>query len=458
MHAQREGRGGSYQFRPIVGVNLASFALIFESSALTVALPALAREWRASMGTMQWVADASLLTTALLLLFAGRLSDEKGTRRVMRLGLIGAVACSIGASLTPGPIWLIAIRLVQGACVALIVPGTLGLLRLFIRDREERLRAMTWWSGISIAASGAGPIVGGVIVDAGAWRAIFVVPAVLSMAAWWCLRQREADTPVQSHCVRAEHGGEGGAALGRRGLLPAALLKDRVFIASNLASGTVYFAVYGLSFALATSLPESLSSSSLRTGLYMTAPAVLILLLASPIARVGGGERRWWFAAIGSLICSAGLLVLAGVMEQATPLMLVALTAVIGVGFALTLGPLDALMMDRPSPEHSNTASAVGHITARVAGFSAIALGGAITVSGWLALAGAAIAALMAVMPPAVAAREDTHGGLVDEQEQQRESGAIQGRWARAAGRASSSARGQASLEARAGGDGTHGI
>jgi MFS family permease len=388
--------------RVIVGVNLASFALIFESSALTVALPALAREWRAPIGTIQWVADASLLTSALLLLFAGRLSDEQGTRRVMRLGLIGTAVCAIAASLAPAAGWLITVRLIQGACVALVVPGTLGLLRLFIPEDKDRLRAMTWWSGISIAGSAAGPIAGGLIVDADAWRMIFALPALLSIVAWWCLRQRKGDAPAQSHCAsgadRDGRSGQGGRALGRRPLLPIALLKDRAFLASNLASGCVYFAVYGLSFALATSLPQSLSTSSLRTGLYMTPPAVVMLVLASPVARVSAGERGWWFAAIGASICAAGLFALAAVVEQATPLIVVAITALIGAGFALTLGPLDALMMQRPSPENSNAASAFGHVTARVAGFSAIAFGGALTASASIALMGAAIAGLTAVV------------------------------------------------------------
>jgi MFS transporter, DHA2 family, methylenomycin A resistance protein len=411
--------------RAIIGVNLASFALIFESSALTVALPELAREWQASMGTIQWVADASLLTTALLLLFAGRLSDEHGTRRVMRLGLMGTAACAIAAALAPGAGWLIAVRLIQGACAALVVPGTLGLLRLFIPVGEERLRAMTWWSAISIAASGAGPIAGGLSVDANAWRAIFALPGLLSVGAWWCLRQREGDAPLQSHCERradrhraegaqaaaldlrqpeglrpGEHAGQSGGgarALGRRGLLPVGLLKDHAFLASNLASGSLYFAVYGLSFALATSLPKSLSSSSLQTGLYMTMPAVMMLALASPVARVSTGGRGWWFAAIGASLCAMGLFALAATAEQATPLSVVAITALVGVGFALALGPLDALMMERASPEDSNAASAFGHVTARVAGFSAIALGGAISASASAALVGAAVAGLMAV-------------------------------------------------------------
>ena len=412
--------------RVIAGVNLASFALIFESSALTVAVPALAREWRAPMTTMEWVADASLLTSALLLLFAGRLSDEKGTRRVMRLGLIGTAACAVAASLAPAAGWLITVRLIQGACVALVVPGTLGLLRLFIQEDEERLRAMTWWSGISIAGSAAGPIAGGLIVDAGAWRLIFVLPTLLSIAAWWCLRQRTGDAPAQSHCLsgadragrrgrqasisghrqraglrggqRGGRIGEAGRTPGARALLPMALLKDPAFVASNVVSGSVYFAVYGLSFALATSLPESLSPSSLQTGLYMMAPALVMLVLASPVSRVSAGNRGWWFAAAGASICAAGLFALAAVVEQATPLSVFAITTLIGLGFALTLGPLDALMMQRPSPEDSNTASAFGHVTARVAGFMAIAIGGAMTASAWIALAGAAIAGLMAVM------------------------------------------------------------
>jgi MFS family permease len=420
------GRLQAGRRRVVAGVNLASFALIFESSALTVAVPAIAREWRASMATMQWVADASLLTSALLLLVAGRLSDEKGTRRMMRLGLIGTASCAIAASLTAASEWLITVRLIQGACAALVIPGTLGLLRLFIPEDEPRLRAMTWWSAICISGGAAGPIAGGLMVDAGAWRAIFGLPALLSLIAWWCLRQRDGDVPPQSHCEsdadRDEHRLQDGRAIGRRALIPIALLTDRAFVASNLASGSVYFAVYGLSFALATSLPESLAPSTLRTGLYMTAPAVVMLVLASPVARVGAGDRGWWFAAIGGSICAAGLFMLAPILELARPLMVAAVTALIGVGFALTLGPLDALMMSRASPENSNAASAFGHVAARIAGFSAIAAGGAITASASIALAGAAIAGLMAVMP------RDRAGAVADRHHSPVRGGARRGR------------------------------
>jgi sugar phosphate permease len=397
---------------PVVGVNLASFALIFESSALTVALPALAREWQAAASSVQWIADASLLTAALLLPFAGRWSDQLGTRRVMRVGLLGAIACALAAAMAPSSGWMIAIRLVQGAFAALVIPGTLGLLRLFIRDEEERLRAMSWWTGISLAGSAAGPIVGGLLVDAGVWRGLFALPALLALAAWWCLRVREED--------EAREGGEAPSTCDRDrerqpALLPLALLKDRAFLASNIASASVYFAVYGLSFALATTLPAALSSSSsassaLGTGFYMAPPAIVMILLASPVSRVSTGDRGWWFAAAGAAMCSAGLFLLAGVIEDASPLTLIMTTAFIGVGFALTLGPLDALMMARASPEDSNSASAFGHVMARAAGFSAIALGGSLTAGAVMALIGAGTAALMSIAGGVAVRRASSYG------------------------------------------------
>jgi MFS family permease len=372
----------------VIGVNLASFALILESSALTVALPVLAREWRASASAQRWILDASLLTTALLLFFAGRLSDAKGTRRIMRLGLVGVAACAVAAAFAWSPRWLIAIRLIQGACAALVIPGTLGLLRLLIPDDEDRLRAMAWWSAITIGASAAGPIAGGLIVDAVGWRAIFALPALLSMIAWWCLRVRGSS--------RRDSDGECNRALPALSML----LKDRAFLASNVASGSLYFAVYGLSFALATKLPESLSSSSLQTGLYMAPPAMMMLALASPVAYISSPAGRWRSAVVGAAVCAAGLYLLATTIERATPINLVAITALIGVGFALTLGPLDALMMERPSRENSNLASAFGHVSARLAGFAAIATGGMPEASAVMAVVAAATASLMLVAGP----------------------------------------------------------
>jgi hypothetical protein len=88
-------------------------------------------------------------------------------------------------------------------------------------------------------------------------------------------RFRRDAAPTSGDCAdRDIRSGQGGGEPGRRALLPIALLKDHAFVASNLASGSVYFVVYGLSFALATSLPDSLSASWLRTGLYMTPPAM----------------------------------------------------------------------------------------------------------------------------------------------------------------------------------------
>jgi sugar phosphate permease len=388
---------------PLIGVNLASFALIFESSALNVALPTIAREWKASPSTLEWIAGASLLTTALLLMFAGRWSDDAGTRRVMRIGLMGELGCAVAACVVPSAAWLIAIRLLQGALASLIIPGTLGLLRLFIPDEQDRLRAMTWWTGVSLAGSAAGPIVGGLIVDAGVWRGIFLIPASLALVSWWLLRVRDGEAPTESACDRDDHHERSDdpnepPAPSRHALLPMALLRDRCFIASNVASAGVYFAVYGLSFALATKLPDALSSSSLQTGLYMAPPAVMTLLLASPVARLGSGRGAWWGAAIGAAVCAVGLGTLAALVDHTTALTLVLLTALIGVGFALSLGPLDALMMKRVSPEDSNAASAFGHVTARVAGFAAIALGGTLTASALAAAVGAGTAALMAIV------------------------------------------------------------
>jgi hypothetical protein len=243
--------------------------------------------------------------------------------------------------------------LIQGACVALVVPGTLGLLRLFIPNDQERLRAMTWWSGISLAGSGAGPIAGGLSVDANAWRAIFVLPILLSIVAWWCLRQREGDAPAQAHCERridrhglfADRVVEGSGIPREQPRLCQPVLRGlRAVVRAGDEPAEVALVVFGAN----RFLHDDASGHDVA--------------LASPIARVSTGERGWWFAAIGASLCAMGLFALAAIAEQATPATLITITALVGAGFAF-------------------------------------ALGGVIDVSAAVALAGAAVAGLMAVSP-----------------------------------------------------------
>ncbi|MER6030887.1 MFS transporter [Streptomyces sp. NPDC001851] len=152
-----------------------------DGTVLTVAQPRLQRDLGASFAEVQWTSTAYLVVVASLLVFAGRLGDRYGQRRVFALGLLGFGAASAAIGAAPSVGWVIGLRAVQGVFGALLQPATLGMLRAaFPPDRLAGPLAVRT-AAIGLAAA-AGPLVGGALVTTLGWRAVFfvnVLPALV---------------------------------------------------------------------------------------------------------------------------------------------------------------------------------------------------------------------------------------------------------------------------------------
>ncbi|KDQ70593.1 MFS transporter [Streptomyces sp. NTK 937] len=151
-----------------------------DGTVLTVVQPGLREDLHASLAQVQWTSTGYLITVAALLVLAGRLGDRHGHRRVFAMGILGFGATSAGIGLASeiGPV--IALRVAQGACGALLQPATLGMLRAaFPPDRLGMPLALRT-SAIGLAAA-AGPLVGGALAVGHGWRAVFFlnVPVTL---------------------------------------------------------------------------------------------------------------------------------------------------------------------------------------------------------------------------------------------------------------------------------------
>ncbi|OIJ94850.1 MFS transporter [Streptomyces colonosanans] len=152
-----------------------------DGTVLTVAQPELQRDLHASLTQVQWTSTGYLIAVASLLVFAGRLGDRHGHRRMFALGMVGFGAASAGIGFAPGIGWVIGLRVVQGVFGALLQPATLGMLRAAYPPERLAMPIALRTSAIGVAAA-AGPLVGGALVTPFGWRAVFflnVAPALL---------------------------------------------------------------------------------------------------------------------------------------------------------------------------------------------------------------------------------------------------------------------------------------
>lgn len=171
----------------------------FDGTVLTIAQPTLQRDLGASIAEVQWTSTGYLVAVASLLVFAGRLGDRYGHRRLYGIGMLGFGVASAGIGLAPGVGWVIGLRVVQGVFGALLQPATLGMLRAAYPPDRLRGPIAVRTAAIGVAAA-VGPLVGGVLVAGAGWRAVFflnVVPAVVFGALALAVREPERATKVR---------------------------------------------------------------------------------------------------------------------------------------------------------------------------------------------------------------------------------------------------------------------
>lgn len=156
-----------------------------DNTALTFALPAIARSLDATGVQLLWIVDSYPLVLAGLLVATGSLGDRIGRRRLLFVGSAGFAAVSAVTAFAPSAEWLIAGRAGLGFFGAMLMPSTLSLIRnIFPQPNRRRLAVAIWAAGFSGGAA-LGPVFGGWLVERLWWGAVLLVavPIVLPLLA-----------------------------------------------------------------------------------------------------------------------------------------------------------------------------------------------------------------------------------------------------------------------------------
>ncbi|SHF17543.1 drug resistance transporter, EmrB/QacA subfamily [Kaistia soli DSM 19436] len=412
---------------------LASGMAFMDGTVVTVALPAIRAGLGAGFAEGQWTANAYTLTLAAFTLLGGAAGDAFGLRRVFMIGiaLFGLASAACGFAWSPES--LVVSRAIQGVGGALMVPGSLALIAAHYPPKV-RGRAIGAWAAASSIAPAIGPVIGGLLVDHGSWRAIFLINVPIAIAALVLCQLRVPADGARAEARMDWTGGAlavlglgltaygltavadpagGGAAinLGLAALgalilvlfvfweqrapnpmMPLGLFKSRTFSGVNVLTLLLYFALSGALFFLPTALIEAHRYPAALAGSVFI-PFVVVM---GVLSRFGGGlaDRIGTRPCLtfGPIITGLGFLALAPAVAQGgygtavVPVMLL-----MGLGMGITVAPLSTAVMNAAPPERSGAASGINNAVARVAGLLAVAsLGLAVGIGFTIALSGEA--------------------------------------------------------------------
>jgi EmrB/QacA subfamily drug resistance transporter len=357
---------------------LSSFLVPFMISAVNIAIPEIAAEFKASASQVSWFATAYLLTTSMFLVPFGRIADIQGRKKVYIYGMFVYAFSSLIAAISTSAGMLIAARVVEGIGAAMIV-GTGVAILTSVFPPQERGRAL----GINVAAVylglSLGPFIGGFITDFISWRAVFMLNVPLGMMAlgmvFWKLKGEWAGARGERFDVRGSmiyvmmlpaliYGLPNlpekhvlGAVLVAAGVLGVIFFiwweskvehpildvhlfrHNTVFAFSNLAALINYSATFAVSFLLSLYLQFTKGYSPFVAGLLLVPQPAVMTLLSPYAGRLSDRVEPIFVASAGMSVTTLGLLLFIFLGEGTSLALIIGNLVILGVGFALFSSP-----------------------------------------------------------------------------------------------------------------------
>jgi EmrB/QacA subfamily drug resistance transporter len=387
----------SYKWWALSCTSLGMLLVATNSGTLIIALPDLERALGTSLLELVWVILAYMISSTVLVLTAGRLSDLFGRKPAFVGAFVIFGLASLGAGFAGGGTELILWRILQGIGGAFIFANGPALVTDAFPKEQLGLAMGT---NTMIAAIGLviGPVLGGALV-AISWHWVFWfnVPLALAGALWsaFVLRELASRDTVRGFDTLGtatfvvgltglvygiSRGGISGwndtlviaslvvAAIllplfvliehrGKAPMLDLSIFQNRLFAAASAATFINGLARFALMFIFVFYYQGAQGDDPILAGIKL-APMALGMLVASPLAGIWAdrhGSRV--LAALGMLVTATGLALMT-TLQADTPYWQGGLwLTLVGIGSGMFMSPNTAAMMGTVPTERRGIAA-----------------------------------------------------------------------------------------------------
>jgi MFS family permease len=268
--------------------------------------------------------------------YLGKLSDRKGRRYTMRIGLIVAAIVPLCYALLPSIPLLILFRAIHGISIAAFAASYSALVS-DLAPIEQRGEIIGYMSLVNPLGLAFGPAIGGLMQEAWGYQPLFVSASLLAFAGLLLTTQV------------AEEGNERD-----RKIASAAMAKPKfwqTFLNSRVRVPSTVLLLVGLSFGtLSAFMPILMQQKhiALNAGLFYMAAALSGFIIRFPVGRLSDEWGRGIFISIGIFFYGLSMAIiyfasheyeflLSGIFE--------------GMGSGIVIPAIIALLADRTVPQ-----------------------------------------------------------------------------------------------------------
>ena len=166
----------------LAALSLATLLPALGASIANIGVPAIAASLQAPFSQVQWVVLAYLLAVTALSVYAGRLGDRLGRRRLLLAGIAVFAMASLLCALAPNLPLLVAARIAQGAGAAVMLALAMAMAAGAVSQRRAG-SAMGLLGSMSALGTTLGPALGGLLLARYGWPSLFLVNLPLACLA-----------------------------------------------------------------------------------------------------------------------------------------------------------------------------------------------------------------------------------------------------------------------------------